>query len=152
MHREIERKFLVKSGRWKQAAVRRFHIKQAYLSFGPPVTVRVRDKDGQGMLTVKGESHDGGISRREWEKKITMEDTGILFQLAQGRIIEKIRYEIPWEDVIIEVDEFIRPRKGLVLAEIELKDENQPLNLPDWLGEEVTGKKEYYNAYMAQYG
>jgi adenylate cyclase len=109
-------------------------------------------KNGKGILTIKGASKDGGLSRDEWEKDLNREEAESLFKLVSGYVIEKIRYEIPWKNHIIEVDEFISPRKGLVLAEIELKDADDTPELPGWLGEEVTGKKEYYNAYMAQYG
>jgi CYTH domain-containing protein len=92
------------------------------------------------------------LSRFEWEKELSQKEAEELFSMAQGHIIEKIRYIVPWEGKIFEVDEFIRPRQGLVLAEVELEDENEKIPLPGWIGREVTGKKEFYNAYMAQNG
>ena len=152
MNKEIERKFLVKSDEWRSAVTEKSRLKQGYLSFGPPVTVRVRLKDGKGILTVKGPAGKDGLVRDEWEKELSRSEAEDLFLLIQGHPVEKIRHKIPWKNHIIEVDEFIFPRKGLILAEIELEHPGQKLELPSWIGEEVTGRPEYYNAYMAKNG
>jgi len=150
--KEIERKFLVVSDDWRHAATKKSRIKQGYLVFGPPLTVRVRLRDDEGFLTIKDKSNDGGLSRNEWEKKLEKKEAERLFEWVKGQIVEKIRYEIPWQGYLIEVDEFLSPRKGLVLAEIELNHPDDEVKLPPWLGEEVTGKPEYYNSYMAKNG
>ncbi len=150
MHKEIERKYLVRSNAFEALAQKQIHIRQAYLC-GNKITLRIRQWDEQFLLTVKGPSHDG-ISRIEVEKPISHDEFEALLPLAEGHIIEKIRYLVPWNGLTIEVDKFISPRKGLVLAEIELPDEQTKPELPPWLGEEVTGQPEYYNAYMAKNG
>ncbi len=153
--REIERKFLVTSDVFKDLATGKKHIRQAYLDFGPDPVVRVRQRDDKFFLTVKTPAGKGHLIRNEWEKEIDRRDAEILFGMAKGHVIEKIRYEIPLDDLVIEVDEFISPRKGLKLAEIEFKDAENALatdNLPAWVGKEVTDDVRYLNAYMAQHG
>jgi len=155
MKREIERKFLVKGKEYRRLATDKSRIRQAYLDFCPDLTVRVRQKDDKAFLTLKSKSRDGGLSRWEWEKEISLAEADQLMQkMAKGHVVDKIRYYVPWHGKIIEVDEFLSPRQGLVMAEIEWESEEEMKNfpLPDWLGEEVTGRREYYNSYMAQYG
>ena len=156
MKKEIEQKFLVRSDEYKLLAKEKLYIRQAYLDFCPSLTVRVRIKDGKGFLTLKNKSKDGGLSRDEWEREIPVaEAEELINKMAKGYVVEKWRYRVPWNGKIIEVDEFLSPRKALVLAEIEwdsLDEARQKHDLPAWLGEEVTGRPEYYNAYMAQYG
>ncbi len=157
MSLEIERKFLVISDDFKKQAVKETPIKQAYLSAEENLVVRVRIQNNKAFLTIKNKSQDSGLSRQEWEMEIPVEKARELFEnFVSGHIIEKKRYIVPFNDLIIEVDEFIQPRRGLKLAEIEFKDLKQArlenLNLPGWIGEEVTGKREYYNAFMAKNG
>ncbi len=149
---EIERKFLVRSDAYKKLATARHRIRQAYLCFGPPVTLRVRQKDDQYVLTVKGPVKDDGLSRVEVEKTIDRATFEELWHQHRGHPVEKIRYLVPWKGLTIEVDEFVSPRKGLILAEIELPSADTEVELPSWLGEEVTGRPEYHNAYMARHG
>ncbi len=150
MVKEIERKFLVRSDAYRELTVKKNYLKQAYLSFDPVVRVRIADE--KSFLTIKSKGDEEGLVRHEWEWTIDRKDAEEMMRMHKGNLIEKIRYFIPWKDVMIEVDEFIRPRRGLVLAEVELKDVSQTVELPEWLGEEVTGKAEYYNAYMAKHG
>jgi len=156
MKKEIEQKFLVRSDEYKLLAKEKLYIRQAYLDFCPSLTIRVRIKDDKGFLTLKNKSKDGGLSRDEWEREIPVaEAQELMDKMAKGHVVEKWRYSVPWNGKIIEVDEFLSPRKGLVLAEIEwdsLDEARQNHALPSWIGEEVTGRPEYYNAYMAQYG
>jgi adenylate cyclase len=148
MKKEIERKFLVKSNFFKTLSIDKKHIIQGYLSKDPNRTVRVRLKNKEGSLTIKGRSNKEGTSRLEWEIFIPESEAKSLLELAIDTPIEKIRYLIPHGALKIEVDEFLSPRKGLVLAEIELPKENTPFKKPDWLGEEVTGDPNYYNSMM----
>ena len=73
-----------------------------------------------------------------------------LIVLRQGSIVEKVRYLLPWNDVAWEIDVFSGENLGLVLAEIELRSEQQPIELPPWIGKEVTGQQQYYNGFLAQ--
>ncbi|MXP05214.1 CYTH domain-containing protein [Apibacter sp. B3706] len=147
MGQEIERKYLI-TGEFKSKAIKSLQIKQGYLSSIPERTVRVRIQDNQGFLTIKGSNKKNSISRFEWEKEITKEEANELIQLCEVGIIDKIRYIVPFGDKIIEVDEFYGENEGLILAEIELDDENENIEKPNWLGKEVTADPRYYNSML----
>ncbi len=147
---EIERKFLVRDDSFKLEASRFHHIIQAYLSRDKARTVRVRIKDASGFITIKGKSNASGTTRFEWEKEILLNDAQSLIDIALPGVIEKVRYIIPAENNLFwEVDEFLGENEGLLLAEIELPSENTTFAKPDWLGDEVTGQPEYYNAALS---
>ncbi|WP_036227066.1 MULTISPECIES: CYTH domain-containing protein [Mesoflavibacter] len=146
---EIERKFLVKSQVFKEEAFNKTHIKQGFLSTDKERTVRVRLKGDKGFLTIKGASSNDGLSRFEWEKEIKKEDAEQLFKLCKKGIIDKMRYEVKLGNHIFEIDEFFGDNKGLVLAEVELNNENEIFEKPNWLGEEVTGDIKYYNSQLS---
>jgi len=147
---ETERKFLVLADDYKQQAFTQKRIVQGYLSSVPERTVRVRTKGDQGFLTIKGKSNESGTSRMEWEKEISVNDALELLQLCEKGAIDKIRYEVKVGIHTYEVDEFLGDNAGLVVAEIELSDENEAFIKPKWLGEEVTGTERYYNAYLSR--
>lgn len=147
MGQEIERKYLI-TGEFKSKAIKSLQIKQGYLSSIPERTVRVRIQDNQGFLTIKGSNKKNSISRFEWEKEITKEEANELIQLCEVGIIDKKRYIVPFGNKIIEVDEFYGENEGLILAEIELDDENENIEKPDWLGKEVTDDPRYYNSML----
>ena len=146
---EIERKFLVHSTKFLQAASQHYRIEQGYLSKDPARTVRVRIKDEKSFISVKGASSASGMSRYEWEKEVPLEEGKALLQLALPTVIQKIRYEVKHQTFLFEVDVFEGQHQGLILAEVELEDENVELNLPEWIGEEVTGDARYYNASLS---
>lgn len=146
---EIERKFLV-AGAFKHLAQRQYRIVQGYLSSVPERTVRIRIRDTAGYITVKGASDSRGMSRFEWEKEIPLQDAEAMLALCEVGRIEKVRYEVPHDDHIIEVDEFGGKLEGLILAEIEIEREDIPISLPKWIGEEVTGDKRYYNSQLVK--
>jgi CYTH domain-containing protein len=148
--KEIERKFLVNSLKFKEEAVNSFKIAQGFLNTHPVRTVRVRIKGHQGFLTIKGKSNESGTSRFEWEKEISVEEASQLLPLCEEGIIEKIRYNIPQGNHTFEVDEFFGDNEGLIVAEVELQDENEAFSKPAWLGEEVTGQIQYYNSQLSQ--
>ena len=148
MHTETERKFLVKSDAFRQEAVASHRIKQGYIARDNGNSVRVRILDGKGILTVKGPSADG-MSRSEWEIEIPLADAEALLKLCHGGIIDKTRHIIPSSGKVFEVDEFNGENEGLVMAEIELESAEQPFAKPEWLGEEVTGDRHYYNSYLS---
>jgi len=150
MPQEIERKFLVSSDEYKSQAVRSYQIKQGYLCKVPERTVRIRIKAEKAFITVKGKSNESGLSRYEWEREIPVDDAIHLLQFCEPCIIEKTRYEVPFEDHIFEVDEFGGDNAGLVVAEIELSSENEYFKCPNWICEEVTNVKKYYNSHLSE--
>lgn len=146
MGMEIERKFLVNGDGWKQGVTGK-QYRQGYLSSQPDRTVRVRTVEDQGYLTIKGKTT--GASRSEYEYPIPYQDAvAMLDQLCEKPIIEKVRYRIPYEGLLWEIDEFQGENLGLVVAEVELTDENQAIHLPPWVGKEVTTEAKYYNANL----
>ncbi len=147
---EIERKYLVTSDSYKQMAVARYHICQGYISREKTGTVRIRITDDKAYLTIKGKPAAGHFARYEWEKEIDVQEAKELMQLCQGTIIDKTRWIVPAaEDGLKwEVDEFHGKHAGLTLAEIELTSEEQEVEKPDFVGEDVTSDPRYYNANM----
>ena len=149
MAKEIERKFLVNDDSFKNLAVAKKIIAQGYLNTDPDATVRVRVSGDRAMLTVK--SRNIGAVRGEWEYEIPVEDAMEMLRACCGkRLIEKVRYIVPAENGMKwEVDEFGGRHSGLILAEIELPDENTPFARPPFIGEEVTGDAAYYNSTLS---
>ena len=147
MAQEIERKFLV-TGEFKSSAKDAVRIRQGYLSSVPECTVRVRAKGEKGYITIKGLAADGGLSRFEWEKEITLEDVKELLNLCEKGVIDKTRYLVEVGGHTFEVDEFYGENEGLVVAEIELSSEDEIFERPEWLGREVTGDTRYYNSML----
>ena len=157
---EIERKYLVTSDCYKELAVARYHIRQGYISREKTGTVRVRITDDKAYLTIKGKPAAGHFARYEWEKEIDVQEAEELMKLCQGTVIDKTRWIVPAETVdnlqlivdnlqlIWEVDEFHGKHEGLVVAEIELDNEEQSFEIPDFIGDEVTHDPRYYNANM----
>lgn len=148
---EIERKFRVKNTTFLENIKTSFKITQGYLNSDKNRTVRVRIKDSQGVITIKGVSSDNGLSRFEWEKEISYEDAVQLMSLCEGFVIDKTRFIVPFGEVVFEVDVFGGANNGLIIAEVELQSENQIFEKPDWLGEELTGDERYYNAYLSNH-
>lgn len=147
MSKEIERKFMV-DGDFRQAAVGMTRIAQGYLCSDPDRTVRVRVMEDKGFMTVKGRSSSDGLVRYEWEKEIPFAEAQQLIKLCENGVIEKDRYLVPSGGHVFEVDVFHGENEGLVLAEVELSDENESFERPEWLGEEVTGDIRYYNSML----
>jgi adenylate cyclase len=147
MATEIERKFLVQEVPWRKGSGIPFI--QGYLNRDKERTVRVRIARDKAFLTIKGLTQ--GASRVEFEYEIPVSDAQQLLKLSDGPIIQKNRYVIVHEGSTWEVDEFLGDNAGLVLAEIELKSEDQPFNRPPWLGAEVTHDRRYYNSSLASH-
>ena len=147
---EIERKFLVRDDSWRNFAVRQTKIRQAYLDSDANVSMRVRVKDdSSATLTLK--TRWSKLRRREFEYVIPTRDAEELISLRQGQIIEKVRYIVPAGDLTWEIDVFSGENLGLVIAEIELPSENRQIELPSWIGSEVTGQDRYYNGTLARH-
>jgi len=145
MAKEIEKKFLLKNDTWRKQAKGTFY-RQGYLSTRKERTVRVRINGKRAFLTIKGPSK--GASRLEFEYQIPLTDALELIELCEKPLIEKKRYIVMHKGFKWEIDEFEGVNKGLVLAEIELNNENQKFDLPEWIGAEVTGNPDYYNASL----
>lgn len=149
MAQEIERKFLVR-GEFKSLAYASERIVQGYLSSVPERTVRVRIKGEKGFLTIKGIADEEGVSRYEWEKEIPANEAQELMQLCEPGVIDKVRYLVKCGTHVFEVDEFRGENAGLILAEVELQAAAEDFERPEWLGEEVTGDKRYYNSMLSK--
>ena len=146
MGTEIERKFLLTGDAWKKLAKGKYY-RQGYLNSQKERTVRVRTLDNRGFLTIKGISV--GVTRIEYEYEIPIEDADVLLdELCEQPLIEKKRYKIAFFDFIWEVDEFFGENEGLVLAEIELENEDQQFEKPSWVGNEVSGDPRYFNSNL----
>lgn len=144
---EIERKFLLQSDDWRTAVISESRLQQGFLSTDPQRTLRVRLADGEGTLTVKGLTQ--GATRREYEYPIPAQDAAqLLDELCLRPLIEKTRYRVPHAGLVWEIDVFFGENAGLVVAEVELGDEAQEVQLPPWVGAEVTGDPRYYNANL----
>ncbi|TVR39021.1 MAG: CYTH domain-containing protein [Bacteroidia bacterium] len=147
MAQEIERKFLVK-GDFKPEAIKQTRIIQGYLSSVPERTVRVRVKGDKGFLTIKGIGNESGASRYEWEKEISVKEAEELLAICEPGVIDKIRYIVKSGEHTFEVDEFFGENQGLIIAEVELKSEDEAFQKPVWVGEEVTGYTKFYNSML----
>ena len=148
MAQEIEKKFLVTNDDFKKEAFESWHIIQGYLSSVPERAVRIRIRDQKGFITIKGIGNESGASRFEWEKEIPFNEAEELLKLCEPGVIDKVRHKIKVDGGTFEVDEFHGDNNGLIVAEIELKNESDDFFRPKWLGKEVTGEVKYYNAML----
>ena len=146
--KEIERKFLVSSEDFRALAHSKKLLVQGFLNTHPDRTVRVRITEDLAFLTVKGRSSASGTTRFEWESAISVADARALLELCEQPLIEKYRYRVPVGQHCYEVDEFLGANSGLIVAEIELKSEEEAIEKPAWLGREVTGNIAYYNSQL----
>ena len=151
---EIERKFLVENDAWRAQVNDSMRIRQAYLASNGGASVRIRlIGDEAARLTIKSADKAGGpaLSRSEFEYAVPPEDALAMLDLRTGRIIDKTRHLIPARNGRTwEVDVFAGDLEGLVLAEIELESADEAIDLPDWIGREVTGDQGYSNLALAQ--
>lgn len=146
---EIERKFLVTNSSWRSLVTKRTAIRQGYLSSNAKATVRVRSRDDEtAFITLKGTI--SGFSRPEYEYEIPIEDARELLVMSEPNVLEKHRHLVPFGGLVWEVDEFGGQHQGLIIAEVELTSEDQHVQLPDWIGVEVTNDDRFYNASLAR--
>lgn len=147
MATEIERKFLLRDESWRGEADAGTPIVQGYLVAGPDLSVRVRVAGDEAWLTVKGGSR--GAVREEFEYPVPPgEARQMLNDLCLRPLIEKTRYRVRHAGREWEIDEFQGDNAGLVVAEVELEDEQAAVSLPPWVGREVTGDPRYLNANL----
>jgi len=142
---EIERKFLVQKSSFLSSIYGKDMV-QGFLLTQKEKTVRVRITGGKATLTVKGETV--GSVRPEFEYPIPVDDAREMLNLCERPLIDKCRYQIPWGSLYWEVDVFHGDNEGLVIAEIELPKVDYYIDLPEWVGEEVTGDPRYYNSNL----
>lgn len=146
---EIERKYLVKGNSYK-CGISGYLYKQGYLSSNPESVVRIRVCNDKGYVTIKSRAE--GISRLEFEYEIPLNDAEeMLNLLCEKPIIEKHRYKYEYMGFVWEIDEFHGENEGLIVAEIELDNENSVFSKPEWVGEEVTGVIKYNNSYLVEH-
>jgi len=145
---EIERKFLLSGESWRTHAVG-CRYRQGYICTGAGRTVRVRTVEQKGYLTIKGPST--GPAKLEFEYEIPVEEADeLLADLCETPLIDKMRYTVDYRGFTWEIDEFYGDNQGLLIAEIELDNLDQDVDLPDWVGEEVTGDHRYFNASLVK--
>ena len=148
MGQEIERKFLVRGEEWREGA-RVVRCRQGYLVSEIGRTIRVRLAGDRAFLTIKGKTE--GLARSEYEYAIPVEDAHeFLARFVRGRIVEKNRYTVTHAGTTWEVDEFLGENTGLIVAEVELESEDQGVDLPGWVGAEVTHDPRYLNVLLAK--
>lgn len=149
MATEIERKFLVTGDGWRGASTGSAALRQGYLSTSAKVTVRIRIyDDSRAVLTLKGPVD--GISRTEFEYDVPLADGLALLEMARPNVVEKRRHIVPHGGLTWEVDVFEGAHAGLVMAEVELADADQAVDLPDWAGREVSHDDRYANASLSR--
>lgn len=147
---EIERKFLVKNDSWRLEAISSIEIVQAYIFLTEEKVMRVRLKGEYAILSLKAKT-DSALVRLEYEYEIPKLDAlEMIEKLSEGFVIRKIRHFVQTNSDIWEIDEFLDENHGLVIAEIEMNSEHQELDLPQWLGDEVTNDSRYINAALSQ--
>ena len=157
MGTEIERKYLVKKAAWRSYLQQLQQTSpdigekycQGYIPTNNGTTVRLRIVGNQGYLTIKSKTQ--GYTRSEYEYSIPLEDAEqMLATLCLKPSIEKIRYKLKHGNLVWEVDDFLGENQGLIIAEVELENENQSIDLPDWIDREVNDKK-YFNSSLIKY-
>ena len=148
MPQEIERKFLVRDDSYKAMAYKKKRIRQGYICSERGRTVRVRIQNEEGYLTIKGPSDVSGMSRYEWEHALSLQEAEDLMRLCEPGMIDKTRYLVKSGKHTFEIDEFYGDNEGLVVAEVELKYEDESYEKPHFIGQEVTGDVRYYNSSL----
>lgn len=147
---EIEKKYLVIDDHWKKANPRAHLCKQGYIMADPSCSIRIRLTDERAFLAIKKQKK--GFARWEFEYEIPVADAEeMLNNLCTTPFIEKTRYLVPFAGHIWEIDVFAGQNKGLVVAEVELKDEMETIQIPAWLGQDVTNDPRYLNINLAKH-
>src|SRR5687768_1484600 len=148
MPREIERKFLVANDGWRVHADAGRRLRQAYLADTGRAVVRARVEGTGAVLTIK--SATPGLSREEFEYAVPVADAEALIELRQGSVLEKTRFHVRHAGRRWEVDVYDGDNAGLTIAEIELESEAAAVELPAWIGREVTGERRFYASALAE--
>ena len=144
---EIERKYLVTSGAYK-AGAKSVEITQVYLTIQDNLAIRVRIEEHHASIAIKSKISER--VNREYEYNIPLDEARSLMNLSQHSAITKTRHLVDYKNHLWEVDEFHEDNQGLVVAEIELEDENEVFEKPDWLDNEVTSDYRYMNSNLSK--
>ncbi|MDA8979777.1 CYTH domain-containing protein [Chitinophagales bacterium] len=144
---EIERKFLVKNQDWKKLIVEKHSIQQGYLNTDKSCNVRVRIMNNLAFITIKGKRIH--TARPEFEYEIPLNDAESILKLSKTSIIKKTRYTVNHKGQIWEIDQFEGDNQGLVIAEIELKQKDEAISLPNWIGIEISNDERFYNLSLS---
>ncbi len=148
MAKEIERKFLVSGQRWRTFVDEGIAIRQAYIVAQDDRSLRIRIYgDGRARLTLK--VGHAALVRDEYEFDVDRDEAEDMLRHAIGNVIEKVRYRVPYEGHVWEIDVYGGVHRGLVIAEVELSSIHDEPVLPNWVGREVTGESRYSNQSMA---
>ncbi len=149
MGSEIERKFLLRSDAWRAQVRDSVRLVQGYLSRGQQSAIRVRINGDQAQLNIKHALD--GIHRLEYEYPVPLDDAReILERVALRPLIDKTRHHVEYHGHLWEIDEFHGENVGLIVAEIELGDPGESFVSPDWLGDEVSHDRRYYNSSLSE--
>jgi len=147
---EIERKFIVESEEWRKLSNSTKHLRQGYVCVATPpmeAEVRIRCTSDCGFITLKGA---GDLTRSEFEYEIPLADAELMLaEFCSKKYLEKTRHIVKFANVVWEIDEYSGPHRGLVLAEVELRETSEDIQLPPWLGKEVTDDPRFKNKYLA---
>lgn len=146
---ETERKFLLNNSEWRDKAFTRKEIAQGYLTTNPDRTVRVRISNQEAFITIKDKTH--GNTRPEFEYTIPVADAQQLIRLCEEPVIKKTRHLVRYRGQVWEIDEFYGENEGLIVAEVELATPNECVDLPTWVGQEVSHLRRYFNASLTAY-
>ena len=148
---EVERKFLVRNLSFVEEAFKRRRIIQGYICSDAERSVRVRIREDEAFLTIKGAINERGWSRYEFEQPIPVKDAEELIKLCLPGLIDKVRHYVKVGGHSWEVDIFHGENEGLIVAEIELETEDETFEWPEWIGREVSGEQKYYNMMLAKH-
>ncbi len=150
MGQEIERKYLLRSEDWKALAHRKIKMHQGYLCNNTQTSVRIRIEDQQANINIK--SMTVGISRAEYEYSIPVAEASELLQtLCKKPQIQKTRYLVKHANKLWEIDAFEGDNAGLIVAEVELRSEDEQIEMPQWIDKEVSMHERYYNMRLTEY-
>ena len=145
---EIERKFLLASDGWRKLVERSDYIRDGLIAVSDERKTRVRIVGDRATLTVKTKRIAG--SRFEFEYDIPLADAKLMLESCGSSAISKQRHYVPHRGLVWEIDEYDGVLKGVVLAEVELTAIDQHLDLPDWIGHEVTAEAPYRKLNMLE--
>ncbi|WP_373796096.1 CYTH domain-containing protein [Neisseria dentiae] len=146
---EIERRFLLKNDSWRALAGEPETMRQGYLSVEKERTIRVRIIGNRAWLTLKGYISD--VARSEFEYEIPLPHAETMMQTMCPFKLEKRRYKIDYQGFVFEIDEYFGENAPLIVAELELPDEDAAFAKPEWLGEEITCNGKFTNAYLSKH-
>ena len=150
MAKEIERKFLVTNDEWRDQVKKQAYYRQGYINDAVECSIRIRIASDKAFLNIK--SATLGIERMEYEYPVPLDDANeMLDSFALGPVIEKTRYFVDIGEHTWEIDVFEGDNQGLVVAEIELNDENESFEMPSWAGEDVSHDTRYYNVCLVKH-